>query len=371
MITNTMTLLAPLTGIGNYVHTMSSQIKKLRPEFDCSYFYGYYSKKLKLENQDNALYSSSTNFIRKMPAVASFARAARDSLARLQLRKYDLYFEPNHIPLNIRAKKIVTTIHDFSLVLHPNWHPKDRADYFARNFLKKIHKSNVIITLSDFIRNKTLELLKDYRGEIVTIPLGYDKELFNTRNESKTDIDLPEKFILFVGSIEPRKNLKRLLQAYMQLPENVKKDYKLLIAGFQGWKNKDIMDLSRKADGQVEYLGYVSNENLAALYRKASCFVYPSLYEGFGLPPLEAMASGCAVVVSNVASLPEVCGNAVCYVDPASVDSIAGGLYDVLTNESLRNDYMAKGLERAELFSWEKTAIEHLKVFEKVYNRKD
>jgi glycosyltransferase involved in cell wall biosynthesis len=120
--------------------------------------------------------------------------------------------------------------------------------------------------------------------------------------------------------------------------------------------------------GAVNYLGFVNNEELAGLYRKASCFVYPSLYEGFGLPPLEAMACGCPVVVSNVTSLPEVCGDAGFYVNPLDVESIAAGIEKVLRDGELRQSMIEKGLERAKLFSWEKAAKEHLKVFEELVN---
>ena len=119
---------------------------------------------------------------------------------------------------------------------------------------------------------------------------------------------------------------------------------------------------------RVVFLDYVPEKDLPHLYSEAAAFVFPSLYEGFGLPPLEAMACGCPVIVSNAASLPEVCGDAAYYVDPYDVESIAEGIYKVLMNEILRQDLIAKGLERVKLFSWEKAAKEHLKVFEEVLN---
>jgi glycosyltransferase involved in cell wall biosynthesis len=149
------------------------------------------------------------------------------------------------------------------------------------------------------------------------------------------------------------------------LPEYIRKDFKLLLVGFKGWGNKQIVELLGKLKGTVDYLGYVNSEELAELYREASCFVYPSLYEGFGLPPLEAMACGCPVVVSNVTSLPEVCGDAAYYVDPYDVESIAEGMYKVLTDEAMRRNLIEKGLERAKLFSWEKAAKSTLRFLKK------
>jgi glycosyltransferase involved in cell wall biosynthesis len=177
---------------------------------------------------------------------------------------------------------------------------------------------------------------------------------------------LPEHFIFFTGSLEPRKNLKNLIQAYSGLDKRIRKDIKLVLAGFKGWQNKEIMALLRKVKSDVFYLGYVSDAALRDLYNLATLFVYPSFYEGFGLPPLEAMACGCPVVVSNAASLPEVCGGAAYYVDPYNIESIAEGIHKVLTDEALRQSLIEKGLERAKLFSWEKSAKKHIEVFDEV-----
>ena len=170
--------------------------------------------------------------------------------------------------------------------------------------------------------------------------------------------------MLFVGSIEPRKNLKSLIGAYLSLDKGIRKDTKLVLAGFKGWENEEIMQLLKKVKSDVVYLGYLSNIELGKLYNLATLFVYPSLYEGFGLPPLEAMACGCPVVVSDTASLPEVCGDAAQYVDPRDVDSIAEGIDKVLSDEAHRRSLIARGIARSKLFSWDKAAKKHLEVFE-------
>lgn len=368
IVINTIPLLSPLTGVGNYIFNVSKELRSLRPDFDYTYYYGYYSRKLRLNCEGNRLFYRTKEVAKKIPVVSSVTRRLKNSLAHLQLRKYDIYFEPMFIPLDIKARKTVTTICDFSILHNPEWHPRDRIEYFSNNFFKKIHKSDVIITISEYVRKEAIEILNGYGGKIISIPLGYDQTLFNIQNKIKTERQLPERFIMCIGSVEPRKNLRRLLEAYVSLPDSVKKNCKLLIAGFKGWENKEIMESLKSAEGYAEYLGYVSNEMLSALYRSATCFVYPSVYEGFGLPPLEAMACGCPVVVSNVASLPEVCGDAAFYVDPYNVESIAEGMYKVLTDDELRQNLIKKGLERAKLFSWEKSAREHIKVFEEVLN---
>ena len=168
--------------------------------------------------------------------------------------------------------------------------------------------------------------------------------------------------------MRPYKNLERSLEAFALL--NLK-EYKFVIGGkkdprFFPRVRKKVDALSLK--DRVVFLDYVPEENLPHLYSEAAAFVFPSLYEGFGLPPLEAMACGCPVVVSNTASLPEVCGNAAYYVDPYDVENIAEGIYKVIMNQTLRQNLIKKGLERAKFFSWEKSAEEHLKVFREVLN---
>jgi alpha-1,3-rhamnosyl/mannosyltransferase len=176
--------------------------------------------------------------------------------------------------------------------------------------------------------------------------------------------NLPENFILFVGSIEPRKNLKALLPAYQELEGSLRKEYKLMLAGFQGWENDEVMKQIRDLKANSLYIGYVPENELAKIYNLASLAVYPPLYEGIGLSPLEAMACGCPVVVSNVASLPEVCGDAAYYADPLNPNSIGEAIGQVLRDNCLRNALVQKGIERASSFNWKKTAQQHLRVFE-------
>ncbi len=366
IVTNTIPLLSPRTGVGNYIYNLLPEFHRLRPDYCYHYYYGYFTKTLKLHGDSKAFYIK--ELLKKTPLLSFLARSLKNDLARLQSRgRFDVYFEPNFIPLDIRAERTVTTVHDFSIHLHPEWHPKERVEYFSRNFFRRIGRSDVIVTDSKYIEGEALEILEG-NPRIVTIYLGYNSMVFNTVQNQETKAGIPANYILFVGSIEPRKNLVSLLKAYAFLPREIRKGYKLLLAGFEGWKNKEFFLLLDKLKGSVEYRGYVDDETLAGLYRNATCFVYPSLYEGFGLPPLEAMACGCPVVVSNVASLPEVCGDAAHYVDPHDVEGIAEGMYKVLTDNALRQSLIQKGLERARLFSWEKSAREHLKVFEEVLN---
>jgi len=368
IVINTIPLLVPLTGVGHYIYSLLTEFQRLRPDFTYTFFYGYFSKKLKAYGKEEAVsFYSLKEWIKKIPVGSTCARKLKHKLAQMNFWTYDIYFEPNFIPLDIKSKKIVTTVHDFSFHLYPEWHPRERIEYFSKNFFKRIEKADLIITGSRYIEREAVELLNGKDLRIVTIYYGYNHALFHAHKKAGDEKASPlGNYILFVGSIEPRKNLLGLLKAYLLLPEYVKKDFQLLLIGYKGWGNQEIVERMDQLKGRVHYLGYLNDEELANLYRGASCLVLPSFYEGFGLPPLEAMACGCPVIVSNVASLPEVCGDAGYYVDPYRVESIAEGIYQVLTDESLRQSFIQKGLERAKLFSWEKSAKEHLKVFEEV-----
>ena len=368
IVINTIPLLSPLTGVGHYIYNLLIEFQRLRPDIQYTFYYGYFGKKLKAYAEEEGVdFYRFKEWVKKIPLVSPYARRLKHILAQMNFRKYDLYFEPNFIPLNIRSKKVVATVHDFSFHLHPEWHPREKVEYFSSHFFKRIDKADLIITGSRYIEREALDLFNGKDLRIVTIYYGYNDVLFNTHKKAEEEKASPSgNYILFVGSVEPRKNLLGLLKAYLLLPEYLKKGFQLLITGSKGWGNQEIFERMEQLKGRVNYLGYLNNEELAALYRRASCLVFPSFYEGFGLPPLEAMACGCPVIVSNVASLPEVCGDAGYYVDPYDVESIAEGIYRVLTDGALRQSLIRKGLERATLFSWEKSAREHIKVFEEV-----
>jgi glycosyltransferase involved in cell wall biosynthesis len=369
---NTIPLLSPLTGVGNYTYQIIKSLQTIDSANDYAYFYGYYSRRL-FTYQDRKSFYHLKELVRKVPFGGITTRRLKDIVNNLFYKNFDLYFEPNFIPIAIKAKHTVTTIHDFSFRLYPEWHPKDRIFYFENNFWKSIKQADKIIVVSDFIFKESVNLFGLPKDKIKTIYNGFDRCIF--RNYPLQDLqsikdkyNLPDNFILCVGSLEPRKNLKNLILAFTRLDKEIRKGFKIVIAGFKGWKNKEIMKLIENTKTDIILLGYIKDVELGKLYNAATVFVYPSFYEGFGLPPLEAMACGCPVIVSHAASLPEVCGDAVYYVNPYDIDNIAGGIYKVLTDEILKKSLVAKGIERAKLFSWERSAREHLKVFQEVLN---
>jgi len=172
--------------------------------------------------------------------------------------------------------------------------------------------------------------------------------------------------ILNVGTLEPRKNVVTLMKAFRKLMEKGFDGYKLVIAGDKGWLYEEIFKEVDRSDlkHEILFLGVVRDADLPMLYNCADMFVYPSLYEGFGLPPLEAMACGIPVIISNTSSLPEVIGNAGIMVDPGDVNSLSEAMYNVLEDKELRSQMSKNGLKRAKLFSWEKAAKEILEIYD-------
>jgi len=221
-------------------------------------------------------------------------------------------------------------------------------------------RADRIVTPSEFTRNDVLKLLPVEPERVVVIPGGIDPS-FKPQPDAEVATRLaplglrPGDYLLFLGTIEPRKNLARLLQAVELAGPKIGP---LVLAGGRGWNNAAIRDaIVRLArDGRVRDLGYVPDDLRPALHAGARAFVYPSLYEGFGLPPLEAMACGTPVLTSNVSALPEVMGDAALYVDPHDVSELAGCLTRIWRDDALRADLRARGLARARQFSWDRTA---------------
>ncbi len=219
-----------------------------------------------------------------------------------------------------------------------------------------VRRAKKVIAVSQSTKSDLMRLLRVPGRKVEVV---YEAAAKRTPPK-KYSVERP--YILFVGMLEPRKNIPRLLEAFARLPDA----YDLIIVGKKGWKFDQVFATHNRLSlrGRVHFEGYASDTRLAQLYANASVFVYPSLYEGFGLPVLEAMQAGCPVITSNISSLPEVAGDAAILVDPYSVKSITDALYTVLSNKSLQRDLIIKGKKQAKKFSWKKAAKETLEVFE-------
>ncbi|MFA6296291.1 MAG: glycosyltransferase family 1 protein [Patescibacteria group bacterium] len=288
--------------------------------------------------------------------------------------KFDLFFAPAHsIPFYTGCKK-VAVIHDLAY--------KKFREYFT-NFdyimLSKL-TTNFAIKYSDHLiadsistKNDIIEFYDVKPEKISVIYLGYDKNKFYRRSseeieKTKIRYKINNDYIIFVGTLQKRKNVERLIRAYDLLVKKGRKE-KLVIVGKKGWLYDDIFNAvsELRLKDNVIFTDYVPENDLSALISGAKCFVLPSLYEGFGLPLLEAMACGTPVVTSNVSSLPEICSDAGILINnPYSIEEIAERILGLIDDDLLRSNLSSKGLERARLFSWEKCAKQTLEVLTRV-----
>ncbi|HNX10907.1 MAG TPA: glycosyltransferase family 1 protein [bacterium] len=285
----------------------------------------------------------------------------------------DVFLAPhiNFLSLSAAPKKVLT-IHDLSFLRYPEFFSR-RKNLWHRliNIKKLVKQFDCLVAVSEHTKIDIVEILKFPAEKIKVIYAGLNPELkpitdSNELSLVKTKYNLPDNFILYLGNIEPRKNIAGLIAAYNQLRrENKIGDTKLIIAGATGWRIKEIFKTWRKSPYQSDiiFLGYIEKADKPALYSLARVFAYPSFYEGFGFPPLEAMACGAPVVSSAASSLPEVLGNAAVLVDPDNVRSLATALAEVINDGKLRESLIAKGLVRAAEFKWEKTAAAYRQLF--------
>ncbi len=247
----------------------------------------------------------------------------------------------NTAPLFYKNK--ISTVYDLAFYHHPEWFSRNFALFY--NFLipKLLKNSKHILTDSNFVKD---EMNRIYNINLLNISVihGAPSALFKIK-EFK---DL-EKYVLCVGSIDPRKNLVRIIEIFTKL-----KKINLIIVGD---KNKAFANINvKEIASNITFTGYIQDQELLQLYNKATLFLYPSYYEGFGIPPLEAQASGCPVIASNVASLPEVCGNSVLYCNPYDSNDIMNKVIDLYNDDELRQDLIKKGFDNIQRFSWEKSA---------------
>lgn len=290
----------------------------------------------------------------------------------IRRRQPDLCHFTNALAPLWQAAPYVLTIHDASLFVYGRYHPRARHLTMRLTLPFVAKQAAAIITVSNHSRADLMRIL-DLPPEKIHVVYEAAADSYQPveddaqRRALRQKYALPEKFLLFVGTLEPRKNLRRLVRALHQV-RGQGLDYDLVLAGPMGWMMDSFTGEVEALDLEehVHYLGYVPSADLPALYSLATVFVFPSLYEGFGLPPLEAMACGTPVLTSNRTSMVEVCGEAACLVDPKHEEAIAAGLCTLLRDEELRRELRRRGLERVGHFSWERAARETASVYRSV-----
>jgi glycosyltransferase involved in cell wall biosynthesis len=290
----------------------------------------------------------------------------------------DVYHAPHYVlPIAVPSRSVVT-IHDCIHLMFPQYLPNRAAYAYARTAMwSAVRRSERILTVSEASKRDILHFFNVRPDKIVVVPNAIDEQFSVTPSEEQVArvrerYQLNHRFVLYVGNIKPHKNLVRLIEAFSALRTGELEDVKLLIIGDEISKLPSLRRAvhHHKLHKHVRFLGYLSDETLGILYRLAAVFVFPSLYEGFGLPPLEAMACGTPVVTSNLSSLPEVTGGAAELVDPYDVGSIVSGIQRVLNDPALAAQMRRKGLARAREFSWEQSVRKTREVYEAVGTRR-
>ncbi len=310
-------------------------------------------------------FSQFKNVSQKMISAPGFLwhhKAIKD----IKRRKVDLFWAPSSyiipalLPKSIHS---IITVHDLVSFLFANSHNK-KATIIEKIFLKRAaKKANTILTVSENTKEDLIEILDIDHQKIHTVYCASSERFPSLTSEEaqkfKQKTNLPKNFFLAVGTLEPRKNYISLIHAFREIHRK-NPHYHLIIVGGEGWDYQAVYDLVQEYSLKkyVHFLGYLSSKSLNGLYRSAKALVFPSYYEGFGIPPLEAMSCGCPVITSNVASIPEVTGKAALYINPEKWAEIRLAMQKLINNPQLCNDLSKAGLAQSQKFSWEKSAKE-------------
>jgi glycosyltransferase involved in cell wall biosynthesis len=369
-------LLKERSGVGQYLYNLINGLGAVDTTNEYRLLYGSYGRSIR--NLPRFPY---LNFsCQRIPCPAKLLKLA-SGVGRWRLPAFgqlfgsaDVFHWPNYLLIPGGSGKHIITICDLTFLMFPAYHPPFRVQAYSAGITRSAARADAIIVISQHTKQDVLRHLRVPEEKIHVVYCApsprFQPILPHDGAPVLSNYFLQrQKYVLFVGNIEPRKNIVRLLEAYARLTTRWRHAYPLVLVGGRGWRNKDIYkkieELSLEQD--VRFLGYVPDDILPALMSGAAFFVYPSLYEGFGMPPLEAMACGTPVITSNASSLPEVVGDAALLIDPHDVEGLTEAMHRALKQRGLREELRERGLARAKLFSWEKTACQTLNVYERVH----
>jgi glycosyltransferase involved in cell wall biosynthesis len=354
-------------GIGQYILHLVNGLSRIDKENE-------YVLLQSRKDETNIL--NQTNFRRVSLWTPSHHRLERRSLnVELMRLGLDVLHSPDFIPPHRPSCRSVITVHDLAFLLYPHFLTKESARYYG-HIDQAVRWTDHIIAVSANTKRDTIQHLGVPEDKISVVyeaanPIfrPVDRAEAQAQVRARHGIDGP--YILFVSTIEPRKNVPTLVQAVWKLRQSYKLDIQLVLAGGKGWLFEDAFAIVEqlKMEQQVHFVGRVPSEDLLHLYNAAELLAHPAFYEGFGLPPLEAMACGLPVIVSNVASLPEVVGEAGLLIDPHDVDELVVAMWRVLNDRRLHQEMRAKGLSQAARFSWDRAARETLAIYRRAVKK--
>jgi alpha-1,3-rhamnosyl/mannosyltransferase len=377
VVVNQLAALGRRTGVGHYTAELLRCLRRQTPPGTITPFPGPTVRRAR-----EAWCWLRARLARPAPGGGGAARAAsvrglvRAALtcyfrALARLHRFELYHEPNFLPLQCDLPT-VATLHDLSVLLHPEWHPADRVAAYERDFRDGLARTDHVVTVSDFARREIIQVL-GLRPERVTRVYNGVRPDLGPMPEAEVaaalrGLGLPARYLLYLGTLEPRKNLLTLLRAYRGLPGPVRQRFPLLLVGGWGWRAEDVADyLEREGKpGGVRHVGYVADAHLAALYNGARALAFPSLYEGFGLPPVEMLACGGAVLASTAGAVAETAGAAAHLIDPHDEDGWRTALLRVCTDDDWWRSLRRGAVAAARPFTWDRCAADTLAVYRTV-----
>jgi alpha-1,3-rhamnosyl/mannosyltransferase len=365
-----------LTGIARYLRNLYHAVSRLNLA-DTAYFTGRELFETMPPMADAGKWQQVTGSVRRLPDPVVFAlRAARwhryeqrlNRLCRSGAPRFSLYHETAFTPAKLSAVPSVFSVYDLSLRRYRHTHPKERVWLFEHFIRTRLKYARHMLTISEFIRHEILDEFKVSPSRVSSVPLAPDPLFSPSPPDAVARVHqryrLPREYLVFVGSLEPRKNMDLLIDALAVADT----DIPLVPVGWHGWGDKSWLEKIHQGRLKLRiiFTGHVPDQDLPAIYTGATALVYPSLYEGFGLPILEAMACGCPVICSNAASMPEAAGDAALYIDPLDVDSLIHAIDTLVPDTLARQRLRTAGLSRAKQFTWEKTARQTMDVFRRV-----
>lgn len=365
-------MLKDRTGVGWYTYNIIKEISRLKKGNDligCVFnFNGRNDLSLQLNDIDIELdtckffpYSIYTRLWDFIPVMYN----------SLFTKKVDIYHFFNFVvPPRINGKVIVT-VHDMVYKRFPETMSKANLKRLDKNLQRSVNRADIVVTVSENSKKEIIEYLDVSEDKVRVIPNGVDADIYK-KNFSTEELDrvrkkynLPNRFILYLGTLEPRKNIEAIVEGFA-LYRRHGGDLKLVIAGKKGWMYDSIFERVKghSLENEVIFTGYVDENDKPCIYKMCQLFIFPSFYEGFGIPVIEAMAAGVPVITSNTSSLPEVAGDAAVLVAPDDVNMMEDSIAKIISDDMFRKELILKGKKQCEKFSWKKSAEELLRIYE-------
>ncbi len=366
------------TGIGWYTYETSKRIAEFNRDFEVFGLAFDFMNRNSSKDISNDLDFDKVEIFTKVPAriyklLWNLIPIKYDSI----FSAGDVYHFNNYIvPPMGNKSKVIINIYDMVYKQYPNTMKKSNLYFLNRDIARSANRADIIITISESSKKDIIKFLNVSKSKIRIIPPGVDSEFFqkglNPSNEIKRSMieryNLPTDYFLYLGTLEPRKNIITVLKAYSKLARDIKKKYKLVLCGSKGWKYKDIFDeIDRLGIAEnILFTGYVDEIDKPFIYGMARVFLFPSLYEGFGIPIVESMASGVPVITSNTASMPEAGGKAAIYIEPNDYLSMAKNIEKLVLDEDFHSEKKKESILQAGNFSWSKAAIQTMEVYKEL-----